>query len=206
MPELTTTDVATYTGGRLSANDPEVARMLTVALRVARRDAGWHVSPVRTDEFELDGPGSRMLRLPTRQLVTLTSLSENGVALDVTPKTGDLSWSVGSEPGFSPPVIVRKRGGGWWTDEYAAIDVTMTHGYDDIQAADWRQAVLSMVDQMAEIPVDEGTGMSEIGLTKKQVDDVAYSYGNAYIAMAENILFSMSAIFTDYRLPAIEFV
>jgi hypothetical protein len=205
VAELEASDVATFTNGRLAA-DAVTQQMLDAAQITARRDAGWHVCPVRTDDTVIiDGPDSRILYLPTRKLVALTSIEEDGTAL--TPLADKVSWSAGGPPGLlDGPVRVRKRGRGWWTPEYQGIEVTMTHGYTEEEAADWRRAVLSMVDQMALIPVAESTGVSEFGLTRKQVDDVAYSYGNPYVAAAEDMILSMAHVFADYRLPRVEFM
>lgn len=80
MAELSPDDVQDFTSGRLSSSDPEVARMLEAALVAARRYCGWVVTPVVTDDaITLDGPGSRILVLPTRKLVTLTSVSEREI-------------------------------------------------------------------------------------------------------------------------------
>ncbi len=205
MPELEASDVTTFTNGRLLA-DAATQQMLDAALITARRDAGWHVCPVRTDdEVVIDGPDSRILYLPTRKLAGngISLLKEDGV----TRNLSTLTWSAGGPPGLlEGPVRVRKRNRGWWSEDYQAIEVTMTHGYTEEEAADWRRAVLSMVDQMALIPVAEASGVSEFGLTRKQVDDVAYSYGNPYVAAAEDMILSMAHVFCDYRLPRVEFM
>lgn len=91
-----------------------------VARSVARRFCGWHVTPVREDdEVTLDGPGSQLLVLPTLRLVELVSVVEDGVTIDV----ADLFVSARG--------LVRKKSGAWWSRNYGAIVVTMTHGFDD---------------------------------------------------------------------------
>jgi hypothetical protein len=199
MPELTGEDVTNYTGGRLDGENEEVQRMLAASLMLARRYCGWHVNPVIEDDTVLvDGPDSRILMLPTRKLVELTSVEEDGaaVALD------KLRWSVGQPPGlFDAPVRVRKNGGGWWTSNYQGVEVVMTHGYSDAEAVDWRQAVLSCVDQLALVTANVDAG----ALTRKQIDDVAYSY-QPYITMGAETIYSMNYIFDSYKLPAIEFM
>lgn len=197
--ELTPADVELFTSGRLVASDQEVVRMLSAALAIARREAGWHVSPVVEDDVVvLDGPGSRILTLPTRKLVELTSVVEDGVAWD----PADLRWSAGGPPGITErPVAVRKRSGAFWSGEYQAIEVTMTHGFTAAEAADWRQAVLSLVDQVASI-----TGRDEASLVSKKVDDVTYNWGNPYSAAAEGVLYSVKSILCHYELPRLEFL
>ena len=92
--------------------------MLDAALRAARRYCGWIVNPVVTDDaVTLDGPDSRILNLPTRKLIELTSLTENDTAVDLST----VRWSAGGPPGIlERPVSVRKNSGGWWTSYYQA--------------------------------------------------------------------------------------
>lgn len=202
MAELTPADVQTYTSGRLSASEPEVQAMLDAALVTARRHVGWHVSPVKeADEITIDGPDSRVLWLPTRKLVALTAVSENGTALDVST----IGISVGDGPEQSRPIALRKRSGGFWTSNYGGIEVTMTHGYTETEAADWRRAIMAMVDQMSLLPVAAATGTSPFGVSSIRVDDVAYGY-RAYDAMAEEVLFSVMPTLNGYALPRMEFI
>lgn len=199
MAELTTDDVEQFTGGRLLASD-EVERMLNTALVIARRECGWHVSPVVEVTLVLDGPGSRILSVPSRRIVSLTSVTENGRALNV----ADLAWSAGGAPGLMDrPVSIRKKNRGWWSAEYQAIEVVAVSGYTEDEALDWRQAILSMVDQMASL---SSTGRGDADLISKRVDDVTYTYGSPYAAMAQESILGMSSIFDDYRLPRLEFM
>lgn len=134
--ELTPGDVESYTKGRLPAADDETARLLTAALGAARRYCGWHVTPVLTDPaVKLDGPGSPLLVLPTLRLSALTSVTENGFALDLSA----LTWSTRG--------LVRKKSGARWSDKFGAIEVGITHGFE--AAPDWQAAVLSMVDRIS---------------------------------------------------------
>lgn len=200
MAELTTEDVEQFTGGRLLADDPEVQRMLNTALVIARRECGWHVSPVEEVTLVLDGPDSRILSLPSRRVVTMTSITENGTLLNL----ADLAWSAGGPPGLMErPVSVRKKNRGWWSDEYQSIEVVAESGYTEDEAMDWRQAVLSMVDQMASL---SSTGRGDADLVSKRVDDVTYTYGSPYAAMAQQSLIGMNSVFDDYRLPRLEFM
>lgn len=171
--ELSPTDVQQYTNGRLSAANPETARMLNAALVAARREVGWHVSPVKTgDTMVLDGPGWHMhkLRLPTRKIVQLNSVVNDGVTLDISfSPTAQVVQSA-----QVPWLLVRRHG--HWTHHYAAIVVNLDHGFDIDEAADWRQAILSMVDQMVTIVT---AGRPDVDLQSKQIDDVVYRWGAA---------------------------
>lgn len=200
MAELSSADVQDFTSGRLSESDPEVIRMLEAALVTARRYCGWHVAPVIADDaITLDGPGSRILELPTRKLISLTSVSENGVPLGL----ASLSVTPGGPPGITRPAAVRKASGGWWGRTYQSIDIVMTHGYTEAEAADWRYAVLSMVDEMGQIQM---SGTSELDIVSKKVDDVTYRWADRYSNAAESALYSFITVFDGYKLPPVEFL
>lgn len=200
MAELTPEDVEQFTGGRLLASDPEVERILDTALVIARRETGWNVSPVTRVTLLLDGPDSRMLFLPTRKIVNLVSVTENGTSLNI----ADLTWSAGGPPGLlERSAVIRKRNRGRWSGDYQSIEVVMDSGYTEEEAPDWRQAILSMVDQIASL---SSTGRGSSDLVSKRVDDVTYTYGNPYAGMAQQAVFGMGSIFDDFRLPRLEYM
>lgn len=189
MAELSTDDVEQFTGGRLSADDDETQRLLDAALAEARRYVGWHVSPpISDDTIVLDGPGGRLLWLPTQKLNTLTSVTEDGTELDITT----LTWS--GESGQQ--VRVRKTSHRQWTCQYQGIEVVMDHGYTEVEAASWRQAVLLMVDQMAT------GGRSDAALITKKVDDVQYQWADV---SADQALTSVVAILDGYAVGQVAF-
>lgn len=193
--------IGAFTNDRLDGGEDEVLRMIDAALAMARRYTGWHVSPViEGDIIVLDGPCSRMLNLPTRKLVTLNSVEEVGTSLDL----AKLTWSAGGPPGLlERPATVRKRFGGWWSGDYQAITVDMDHGYTEDEAADWQQGILQMVNRMS--LMNAGSGGGGI-LTSKKVDDVTYQWASAYSATAEDAVYSVDHILTDFCLPRVEFM
>lgn len=156
MPELTAADVELYTNGRLLAGDPETVRTLRRALAAARRFCEWPVTPPTARVVTLDGPGGRILLLPTLKVATLTSVVEDGVSLNL----ADLE-----PPSAAGPVRLRKKSHRRWSCKYASIVVTMTDGYPEIEAEDFRGAVLDACDNYAR---QVGTG----GLKRYKVDDV----------------------------------
>lgn len=176
--------------------------MLAAALMVARREVGWHVSPVLTaQQITMDGPNSRVLFLPSQKVVTVTSVTEDDVLLDpatVRPSAGDGGF-------LRRRVALRKTSGDYWTDTYSGIELTIDHGFNEDEAADWRQAILSMVDQMSLLPVKASTGASGFGVKQERVDDVYTTY-DTYAAMAEDVLFSVNHVLCGYKLPDLEFL
>lgn len=129
--------LADYTRGRLDAADALTDQILSRSLAEVRRWCGWHVTPSRADTaVPIDGPGGRLLRLPTLKLLTLTAVTEDGVAVNLT----DLEWS---QTG-----VMRKTTGEFWTSRLSGITVTMTHGFDS--AEDFETAVFSVADRRSQ--------------------------------------------------------
>lgn len=165
MSELTPDDVATYTRGRLAADDPITAMLLARALAGARRYCGWIVTPpAEAVDMVLDGPGTRQLFLRTMNLTALTACVEDLVPLDVT----GLAWSRQG--------IVEKRDRRRWSCNLGALRLTVDHGYTEADAEDWRGAVLQACDlafqnlgqQYQEYTVDD--------ITRKWFKSAAYAF------------------------------
>lgn len=182
--ELSAVDVEQYTGGRLVAND-ETSRLLASALSAARRHCGWRVTPVATETVTVNGPGHHLLSLPTLNLVSLTSLTEDGVAVDVST----LRWS---SLGF----VHKARHAGHWSRDFGAITVTMSHGFDPSTAADFNAAVLAAVDRMS-LTVGMGVGPSA-NLAEKRTLGVTYRWQEA-----EPVPLLDEALLSPYRLPIV---
>lgn len=195
MAELSPSDVQQFTGGLLAATDPETQRMLDTALAVARRDVFWSVSPVIVgDVVTLNGTGTNRLRLPTKQVISLTSVTSDGVSLD---PVNDVTLD------SETPNLLYKNSG-VWSNHINGVVVTMDHGFPENTgaaaaltdykgpiAADWRQAVLSLVVNISQI---SAAGRSDAELDSKQIDDVVYRWGDVP-GMA-----SIEPILAKYRL------
>lgn len=176
MGELTAVDVTT----------PATTQdLLDAALVAARRYCGWSVSPVETVTLTVDGPGGRVLSLPTLNLIALTAVVEEGVTLDVTDL--DVSRRKGT---------VEKYPFGCWSDRSGAITVTMQHGFTEAEAADWRRAVIRLVGLMK---LDATSQRDSADLVRKKIDDVEYQWAEGIISGDERL----SAMFSQFRiLPA----
>lgn len=128
------------------------------ALAAARRYCGWVVTPPETVTVTVDGPGGRVLSLPTLQLTTLSAVVEDGVTLDV----ADLRVSMNTG-------VVVKKSGGCWTHHVGAIHVTMTHGFTT--APDFDAAV-----EQAASALSTAANRDDPSLKRKKVDDVEYEW------------------------------
>lgn len=169
--------------------------MLDVALSVARRDVRWFVSPVIVgDVITLNGTGTNRLRLPTKQVISLDSITNDGVSLD---PVNDVTLDC------ETPNLLYKNSG-VWSNHINGVVVTMDHGFpeDDTAAAlldgytgstaaDWRQAILSLVSNISQI---SAAGRADSELDSKQIDDVVYRWGDVP-GMA-----SIEPILAKYRL------
>lgn len=187
MPELTTADVEEFTRGRLADDDPVVQDILDAALVRARNYVGQHVSPVIEDDVvTLDGPGGTDLFLPTGKIGSVASVVENGTTLD----SADYVVSANV-----PRMLYRKNG--CWTRQYAGITVTYTHGFSEDEAADWRRAILMMVDRMSR--EQQSGARSDQDMLRKKVDDVEYQWVD-WGSAADRAITSVESILDHYQL------
>lgn len=188
MAELAAADLSAFTGNRLAADDTATADVLAAALAAARRYCGWTVSPIVTEEITVDGPGGNLLALPTRNLLEVCDVIENGADLDTANL--DVSRIKGT---------VEKYPRAPWTSRAGAITVTMTHGYPEDQAADWRRAVLRLADLMSLDSSASGL-RDDPNLVRKRVDDVEYQWAERIITTDERLT-SMLAQFRILQSP-----
>ncbi|POH63953.1 hypothetical protein C3B59_10440 [Cryobacterium zongtaii] len=146
-------DLATYSKGAISASDPRAGDALEGATTAIRNYCGWHVTPVETSELVLDGPGGRLLSLPTKNLHGIASLVEDDAAL---VDNVDFRWSADGSV---------KRKHALWSDEFRIIEATISHGY--AEAADLKRVVLSVVARELSSPT---------GATREQAGAVSISW------------------------------
>lgn len=179
MAELTHTDLPAAVLARF-ADSTAAQAAINTALVAARRYCGWHVSPVRVDdEIDVDGPGGRVLSLPTLNLISVDSVTELGAAVDVS--TLDRSRRKGT--------LTRRYS--YWTCRDGAITATVTHGFTEEEAADWRRAVVDTVDSWSQASVrDDGE------MKRKKVDNVEYEWFEAMLSMDAEL----SARFAQFRI------
>lgn len=144
MADLTTADLESFTKNKLLQGDRETYRLLNAALREVRNYCQWHVSPVVTETVTLDGPGDWVLYLPTKRIMSVASVVEDGVTLNVST---DISWSEHGE------VVKPTANALWnrmWSSKFRSIVVTFTHGYAEPEAEDWRSIVLAVAERMSQ--------------------------------------------------------
>lgn len=182
MGELVYGDLPAAVLARFAGNSAAQAA-IDAALAAVRRYCGWHVSPVRTGDVltDLDGPGGRVLSLPTLNLIATASVTELGVAVDVT--TLDRSRRKGT--------LTKQFG--YWTCRDGAITATITHGFTEAEAADWRQAILRLVDIKSKEPTSQ---RDDPAMSSKKIDDVEYQWFQTVITTDDQL----SSLFSAFRI------
>lgn len=179
MAELAHTDLPAAVLARF-ADNTAAQKAIDTALVAARRYCGWHVSPVREDEsIDLDGPGGRVLSLPTLNLLAVSSVTEHGIAVDVSRL--DRSRRKGT---------LTKQFGRWSCRD-GAITAVITHGFTEAEAGDWRSAVLKLVDTWSEPPTRDSADVK-----RKKVDDVEYEWLETVVSADSEL----SAKFAQFRI------
>jgi hypothetical protein len=111
--------MAERTDGVIAEDHLFLGYALDVATRMIRDRCGWFVGPVTTDTLHLDGPGSRLLVLPTLRIVEVTAVRQDDVPLDMT--TVRVSRDSGMLRAAAP-----------LSGEFGAIEVDLRHGYDTV--------------------------------------------------------------------------
>jgi len=118
MSIVTMDDFAGYLKRDFDEYDAYTAQlMLDGACDAVTEYCGWHIAPVLTQTVTVDGSGTLIQTLPTLNLVSLDSISENGLPLDVSR----IDWSSYG--------VMEKRWGNGWTGRRRGIAAGITHGY-----------------------------------------------------------------------------
>lgn len=136
LPPLLTSDaLAAY----LAA--PEDLRADAVTDWVRGR-CGWHIAPTITETVTLDGNGGRTITLDTLHLTDVTGVMVSGAPMEV-------EWS---ELGML-------RHPTRWPDQWRAVTVTITHGYQSVPA-DLAKVVAEAISRL---PAPGTPGREKIG-------------------------------------------
>ena len=193
MAEIAPEDLSAEVLTRFGNDDVAAQSAINAVLSSARRYCRWHVSPVRTgDVLTLDGTGGRVLDIPTGNLTALTGVTENASVVDV----ATLSWSKNG--------CVRKRSGACWSSWYQSIVATITHGYTEVEAADWRRAIIEMVGDVSLRLTDVDSIVGP--LKRKKVDDVEYEWSESdLVTAADNAVYAVTSVLDGYQLPSVIF-
>lgn len=178
MAEIAPDDLPAATRARY-VDDTAAQAAINAVLAAARRWCGWHVSPVRTNEvLDLDGPGGHVLSLPTMNLIAVSAVTQLGVSLDVS--TLDKSRRKGTITNMF----------GCWSCRDGSITATITHGYTEAEAADWRQAIVDVVGTRSLAQI---TSRDSGDLKRKRIDDVEYEWFESLVSTDHELAAKFSA-------------
>jgi len=178
VAELVHTDLPAAVLARF-ADSVAAQAAIDAALVAARRYVGWHVSPVKSETIELDGPGGRVLSLPTLNLTAVTEVTELGEAVDL----DSVDWS-------RRKGTITKRYGRW-SGRDGSIEATVTHGFTEAEAADWRSAIVKLVDEGS-----QSSDRTSADMKRWKVDDVEYEWFEALVSANDEL----AAKFSQFRI------
>ena len=175
---LTEARLVADSSGALKAGDPRLESTIAAASAAVRRYCRWHVAPLIEETVVLDGPGGRVLQLPSMHVVDVAEVRIGGAVVEAS----SYAWSAAGL------LELHGRLGEWreFPRVYRVVEVTFTHGY--AEAPDL-SAIASQVARFALA--------SPMGRTREQAGQVAVSWGTVQgMAWSESNLEMMK----PYRL------
>lgn len=153
-PLVTAAEFSAWTGGKVPATDPRVEPLLAGASAGIRRYCGWHIAPVLEETLTGDGPGGRILLLPTGRLRSVVSVDNGGTVVEV------------ADVDASAMGMLELRGG-WWSSRFGAVSVRVQHGYDLADVPDVQQVIKQVTANALSSPM---------GATREQAGMVSISW------------------------------
>lgn len=155
LPALVTAaEFSAWTGGKVPITDPRVEPLLAGASAGVRRYCGWHIAPVLEETLTGDGPGGRILLLPTGRLRSVVSVDNGGYPVEV------------SSVDASAMGMLELRSG-WWSSRLGAVSVRVRHGFDLADVPDVQQIIKQVTANALSSPM---------GATREQAGMVSISW------------------------------
>lgn len=152
---------------------------LKAAQGAIRRACGWHVAPVITETLTLDGRGGSSLLLPSKRVVSIASVTNDGE--DVTEQVR-----------FSRRAGVLTLASGWSCD-VGAIEINLTHGFPPDEVPDVQALIVTLTKRAA-------TGGGAIAQQGIGPASVRYATGRDGGALGVPLLESEHAVLEPYKL------
>lgn len=119
------------------------------AVADVRGYCGWHIAPTVTETVTVDGAGCDVQPLPTKYLLDLVSITNDGTLVE------DADWS---EMGLV--------GGCRWTGRFRGVVAEMSHGY-----AAWPEDLLDVIKDLVTAARPGGVQAVTIGDKRVQFED-----------------------------------
>lgn len=150
---------------------------LNAANQAIRAECGWHVAPIITEGFVLDGPGGTTLLVPSKRIRNVVSAVNDGE--DVTDRVK-----------FSRRAGILTLASEWSCD-VGSIEVTLEHGYDVDEVPDVAGLVVTLTQRAAM----GGVVQQSIGSAS-----VRYATGREGSALGVPLMQSEKDVLAPYRL------
>lgn len=115
------------------------APLVWAAVARIRRYCGWHVTPTTTEALTLDGPGGRLLVLPTLRILDVSDVVNDGAVVDPS------DYRRSARAGALELVT------GCWTRNLSGVSLSLTHGMDEA-TEELAQLALHMAARAATSP------------------------------------------------------
>ena len=172
QPIISVSEFNSITGGKY-IDDERIEAAINAASQAIRNYCGWHVCPSLTCTANPVG-GATVARLPAAYVSSITSVSENGVAVT------DYEWR-------KDGLLKREYP---WTSKYDAIEVVYKAGYDVSAVPDLVEAVCSIVSGVLAVSA---------GVTAESADGVSISYSASAASIAAGLTSTQKAALTMYK-------
>jgi hypothetical protein len=154
-PLVTPEEFSAWTGGKVQAADPRVGPLLAGASAGIRRWCGWHIAPVLEETLTGDGPGGRLVLLPTGRLLSVLSATNAGADVDVDGLD------------FSRHGMIELHEGGAWSSRFGTVSVRVRHGWDLVDVPDVAQIIKQVTANALSSPM---------GATREQAGTVSVAW------------------------------
>jgi hypothetical protein len=175
-PFVTAEEFSAWTGGKIAANDPRVEPLLRGASAGLRRWAGWHIAPVLEETLTGDGPGGRLLILPTGRLLSVVSVDNAGETVDSSTVDASKSGMLELQAGV-------------WSARFGSVSVRVRHGWDLAGVPDISQIIKQAVAMALASPM---------GATREQAGTISISWATT----APGVSGGLSLLARDLELLA----
>lgn len=175
IPFAYPSQLSAFTNGDIAESDPRAALLLAGVTASIQRYCGWHIAPARAETVTLDGTGGNTLYLPSLKVNSITSITVEGEALDLSL----IEWS-------RITGMVRRNDHLCFPDVWGGIVVTFNSGYATVPPA-----LVQIVLQVAAIALSSPTGA-----TREQAGQVSM----AWALTSPGVAGGMALLQRDYQV------
>ena len=159
-------------------DNPRAESALYAASQAVRNYCGWHVCPSVTCTIHPQG-GDKVLKLPVGYVSAITSVTEDGVALD----SGQYEWR---HDGLMRRACFRR-----WSPRWDGIEVVCAAGYDVDAVPDLSEAVCAIAAGVLSVAA---------GVVSESADGVSISYSQSASSIAAGLTAQQKTALEAYKV------